>query len=144
MWSYLKPTVKAVSRLLENSGTLIHQTPWCRCWQTPASSHLKAWRQPARLSQVVLIECDGSGRIFTSLFVWHLSLGSLMRYQKTWDVSCFPRRVRGARGQQAEEAMGQRSSREASESVGEGPAEQSLQHLFNKQRWCVDIWIHVV
>uniref|UniRef100_A0A8D2ZMS2 Protein kinase domain-containing protein n=1 Tax=Scophthalmus maximus TaxID=52904 RepID=A0A8D2ZMS2_SCOMX len=50
-----------------------------------------------------------------------------------------PRRVGGSRGQQTEEAVGQGSSRKAPESVGEGPAEPSLQHLFNKQRRSVEI-----
>ena len=44
------------------------------------------------------------------------------------------RPVWGARGERAEEAMGEGSSREAPEPVGEGPAQPSLQHLLDKQR----------
>lgn len=39
---------------------------------------------------------------------------------------CFSRCIRGGRGQQAEETVGEGPSREASEFAGEGPTEQSL------------------
>ncbi len=87
---------------------------------------------------------DSGSSIFTSphlyrIHVWRMKHGIRM-YQL---YPCFSRCVKGARAQQAEETMGDGSSWETSESVGEGPAEQSLQHLFNTQRRSVNIWIHV-
>lgn len=78
----------------------------------------------------------------------HLNKVQVEKFALTWGcISCIPvlfRCVRGARGGPAEETMGQGSSWEASETAAEGPAEQSLQHLFNKQRRSVDIWVHVL
>jgi len=135
VWSFPKPTVKPGGRVLESGGPLSHRTPCARCWPTPASSPPTARHQPTRPSRLLLTE------------VWEQ--WACVHFLTVWGVTCsvgvcqlspclFDRR---ARGRQAEETMGQGSSWEASESVGEGPAQQSLQHLFNKHRRSVDIWI---
>lgn len=107
---------KPKNRDAESSGLSL-RTACCRSWQTPASSH-------QTVSHLVEVRLTLAHRFFKESFQ---SAGVL-------------RLAGGACGELSEKEMGSGSSGGAAETAGDGSGEQSLQHVYNKERRFVHIW----